>query len=114
MRKVAWTGTKSRYVEYSDGTVGVDHDYETQRDIPFWYADRPGAIKSVGRRDGLSKDYVFGAGPGPESFIQEMEDEDAEKLLRMQGEAQNFQDVTHDDGFFERFYRPLDEILSNG
>ena len=113
MKKIAWTGTPSRYVVMSDGSRELDYEHENSRDIPFWYADRPGAIRVVGPKDGFSQEYRFGGGSGPESFILEMTDEDADKLLNHPGLAENFKDVTHDPGFFERFYRPLDTFLDD-
>lgn len=110
-KQVAWTGTPSRYIQLGDGSVELDYEHENQRDIPFWYANKPGAIRVVGPREGLSQEYRFGGGAGPQSFILEMSDEDATVLLNHPSLAENFKDVTHDPGFFERFYRPLDEIL---
>jgi len=113
-RTIAWTGTKSRYTEQSDGTMELDYKHENQREIPIWIGNKAGYIKVVGTESGLSREYQFGTGSGPESFIQEMDDADAAKLLALPGDGENFQDVTGDDGFFDRFYRPLDEIFANG
>lgn len=114
MRRIAWVGTKSRYIVDEFGDRVVDYNHENHRDIPMWVGGHAASIRVVGKAEGLSKEYVFGGGKGPESFILEMTDEDADRLMSLPGTSENFQDATHDPGFFERTYRPLEEIFAEG
>lgn len=107
-RKIAWVGSKVRTFTNDEGEDEIDYAFENKREIPIWVGSKALTTRIIGKRDGLSRDYVFGGGSSAHSFILEMEDEDAEKLLAMPRTSENFLDVTNaGPDFFEKTYRPL-------
>lgn len=108
VRRIAWVGTPRQYVVGEYGEREIDWEHENRREIVFDRGFAPCTIRVVGKSEGLSKQYVFGK-TGKDSFIQDMSDEDA-LILLSSDIGENFKDVTHDDGFAERTYRPVSEF----
>jgi hypothetical protein len=113
MRKIAWTGTPREFEVDEYGQRVIDHHIENRRQIPIMGKRKPITCRILEPKDGFSKEYVFGKkGGGRDSFIQDMDDADAELVLT--SDPMNFKDVTHDPQFVERFYRSFEAIVAEG
>jgi hypothetical protein len=112
-RKIAWTGTPREFDINEYGQRVVDHHVENRRQIPMMGKRKPIMCRIIEKSDGYSQQYIFGTkGGGKESFIQDMTEEDANRVL--ESDPDNFKDVTNDPGFVERFYRSFDVIAAEG
>lgn len=113
MRKIAWTGTPREFDVDEYGQRVIDHHIENRRQIPMMGKRKPIMCRILETSLGYSKEYVFGQKGGkPETFVQDMTEEDADRAL--ESDPENFKDVTHDPDFVKRFYRPFADIAAEG